>query len=123
MCRYDGGSNRGHTSMTDHETAGAKWFREDKARRDEEAAETLRAAQRMRLDELNRARAEQALARQDSFAAPADTAAEERALMERILTESDTRSRERLEAALRVLRERRQRDAGRAAKGAMRRTR
>jgi hypothetical protein len=43
--------------------------------------------------------------------------------MERILTESDTRSRERLEAALRVLRERRQLDAGRVAKGAVRRTR
>jgi Asp-tRNA(Asn)/Glu-tRNA(Gln) amidotransferase C subunit len=29
--------------MTDHETAGAKWFREDKARREKEAADALRA--------------------------------------------------------------------------------
>jgi hypothetical protein len=109
--------------MTDRETPGAQWFREDKARREKEAADTLRAAQRKRLDELNRARAEQAIARQDSFAAPQDAAAEERALMERILAESDPRARERIEAALRVLRERRQRDAGRAAKGAGRHTR
>ncbi|MCX7230075.1 MAG: hypothetical protein NTW15_13940 [Burkholderiales bacterium] len=109
--------------MTDRDTPGAQWFREDKARREKEAADALRAAQRKRLDELNRARAEQAIARQDSFAAPQDAAAEERALMERILAESDPRARERLEAALRVLRERRQRDAGRAAQGAVRRTR
>jgi hypothetical protein len=109
--------------MTDHETPGAKWLREDKASREKAAADALRTAQRKRLDELNRARAEQALARQDSFAAPQDAAAEERALMERILAESDPRARERLEAALGVLRERKQREAGRAAKGAVRRTR
>jgi len=107
--------------MSDRDTAGSKWFRDDKARREKEAAEALRAQQRKRLDELNRARAAQEVARQEAFAAPRTSADDERALMERILNEPDTRSRERLEAELRVLRERMQRDAVRAATGWARR--
>ncbi|RPH41844.1 MAG: hypothetical protein EHM87_18550 [Burkholderiales bacterium] len=107
--------------MTERETQGAKWFREDKARREKEAADALRAQQRKRLDALTRARVAQDTARQDSFPTARTSADDERALMERILNESDARARERLEGELRVLRERMQREAVRAASGRARR--
>ena len=109
--------------MTERDTAGADWFREDKARREKEAADALRAQQRKRLDELNRVRADQERARQDTFAAPRSAADDERALMERIMGEADARVRERLEGELRVLRDRIQRDAARTAQGTSRRGR
>jgi hypothetical protein len=103
--------------MSERESAGEKWFREEKARRAREAADAALAVQRKRLDALARARAAGDRARQDAHAAPAMPQDEERTLIGRILAESDPRSRERLEAALRVLRERIRRDAERAARG------
>jgi len=107
--------------MSERETAGEKWFREETARRARAAADAALALQRRRLDALARARAAGERTRQEAFAAPVTPADEERALIERILAESEPRSRERLEAALRILRERMKRAAQRAAKGKARR--
>jgi hypothetical protein len=102
--------------MTDRDTPGAKWFREDKERRAKEAAEQERAAQRKRLETLVRMREAKDRERQEAVEAPADPAQEERALMSRIMAEPDPRARERLEGQLQGLRARMKRDAGRAAR-------
>lgn len=107
--------------MTDRDSAGAKWLREDKARRERDAADAARLKREKALAALARARAAAEQARQDAFEPVPTPAEEERALMERILAESDPRARERLEAALRALRERAAREASRRSPGGPRR--
>lgn len=107
--------------MTDRDSAGARWMREDKARREREAAEQERQRKAKALAALARAREAAEQARQDAFGPAPSPADEERALLERILAESDPRARERLEAALRSLRERLAREASRRPSGAPRR--
>ncbi|MFM1987686.1 MAG: hypothetical protein RJA99_643 [Pseudomonadota bacterium] len=107
--------------MSDRESAGAKWLREDRARREREAADAARLKREKGLAALARARAAAEQARQDAFEAAPSPADEERALMERILAESDPRARERLEASLRALRERIAREAARRPPGTPRR--
>ena len=106
--------------MTDRDTAGARWFREDQARRAREAEDEARRLRQKALAALARARAAADQARQAAFEPVAATVDEERALIERILAEPDARSRERLEAALRDLRERVRRQARRRAPGVAR---
>lgn len=103
--------------MTDRETAGARWFREDKERRAKEAADTDRALRQKGIDALARARAARERAVQGSFDGLETPADAQRTLMSRILAEPEPRARERLEAELRVLRERMKRDATRQARG------
>jgi hypothetical protein len=109
--------------MTDRETAGAKWFREEKERRARLAADTERALRRKGLDALARARTARERGLQGGFAASASQADEERALLGRILAEPDDRARERLEAELQRLRDRMKLDAARQAQGRARRPR
>jgi predicted transcriptional regulator len=103
--------------MTDRDTPGARWFREEKARREREAAEKERLKRQKALDALARARAAADRARQDAFEPVATPADEERALIERIVAEPDPRVRERLESQLRSLRERVRREAERRPPG------
>ena len=99
--------------MSDKESAGARWFREENERRAREAADKARATRQKGLDALARARAARERAAQDGFDGLATRADEERALIERILAEPEPRTRERLEAELQVLRARMKREAER----------
>jgi hypothetical protein len=92
--------------MTEKETAGARWFREENERRAREATDKARATRQKGLDALANARAARERAIQDSFGGSGGRIDEERALIERILAEPEQRSRDRLEAELQVLRAR-----------------
>jgi hypothetical protein len=109
--------------MTDRETAGAKWFREEKERRAKEASDKAGALRARGLDALARARITRERGVQGGFAASGTQADEERALLSRILAEPEQRARERLEAELQRLRDRMKLDAARQAQGRARRPR
>lgn len=99
--------------MTDKESAGTRWFRQENERRAREAADKARATRQKGLDALARARAARESAVQDGFERLGTAADEERALIERILAEPDQRTRLRLETELEAVRARMQREAER----------
>jgi hypothetical protein len=99
--------------MTEKESAGARWFREQNERRAQEAADKARTTRQKGLDALARARVARERAVQDGFDGPGSRVDEERTLMERILAEPEQRSRERLEAELQALRARMKREGER----------
>jgi hypothetical protein len=101
--------------MSERETAGAIWFKKEKERRAREAADKERSALEKRATKIEEQRIERLRKLENLPSVIEEFTPERRAMVERIIAESQQRSNERTEAALRRHQQRSERLARRKA--------